>query len=184
MGESARVPIFSNAPPTQQPNPPFLSIHPPRATNPPPPTLQELPSDVTSVVRSTAFDGESRGPSLDSVLKVLSEHGIEAKGASLEGFGDASAAVAKWLQDQRGQPVVILHHESPSSYHYIQRALQTSDVPTLTEFQISQYQICLWTGFFMVALVMSAVCGMCKMEVIPDSLLFAKFISARTNKHD
>jgi len=102
----------------------------------------------------------------------------------MDGYGDASSTVAQWLQGQQGNPVIILHHESPSSYHYIQRALQSSAVPTLTEFQISQYQICLWTGFFMVVLISSAICGMYKMEVIPDSLLFAKFISSRTNKHD
>jgi len=141
--------------------------------------------DVTQVVKSSAFEGEqTRGPSLDSVLKVLSEHGISAKSTSMDGHDDASSAVAKWLQSQQGHPVVILHHESPSSYHYIQRSLQSSTVPTLTEFQISQYQICLWTGVMMVALITSAICGMAKMEVIPDSLLFAKFISTRTNKHD
>ena len=95
-----------------------------------------------------------------------------------------STEVAEWIRGQQGRPVVILHHESPSSYHYIRRDLQTSTVPTLTEFQISQYQICLWTGIMMVLLISSAICGMYKMEVIPDSLLFAKFISSKTNKHD
>lgn len=80
--------------------------------------------------------------------------------------------------------MVILHHETPSSYHYIRRDLLTSTVPALTEFQISQYQICLWTGVMMVLLISSAVCSMYSMEVIPDSLLFAKFISTKTNKHE
>ena len=68
-----------------------------------------------------------------------------------QGFGDSSVEVAKWIESQT-RPVVILHHESPSSYHYINRALAsntttgngttvTTTVTPLTEFQISQYQV-------------------------------------------
>ena len=45
-------------------------------------------------------------------------------------------------------------------------------------------QICLWTGVAMVLMVGSAISCMMRMEVIPDSLLYAKFQSARTHKND
>jgi hypothetical protein len=38
-------------------------------------------------------------------------------------------------------PVVIMHHETPTAAHYIQRNLATAAVTPLTEFQISQYQV-------------------------------------------
>ena len=54
--------------------------------------------------------------------------------------------VSNWLEKQM-QPVIILHHETPASYHYIQRSMlstnstSNSTVPIRTEFQISQYQV-------------------------------------------
>lgn len=113
-----------------------------------------------------------------------------------------------------------MHHETPSAAHYLQRNLANSNVTTLNEFQISQYQvdrfsasltlveclwnvtsvypsitmhwimkftvlqICLWTGVGMVLLILSSVCCIVQMEVIPDSLLYAKFQSTRTHKND
>ncbi len=43
-------------------------------------------------------------------------------------------------------------------------------------------QICLWTAIAFVLLTIVSVCGIAKMEVIPDSLLYAKFQSGRTGK--
>lgn len=37
-----------------------------------------------SVVRSTAFDGDSRGPSIQSVLDVLSQNGIEVESKKMQ----------------------------------------------------------------------------------------------------
>ena len=50
--------------------------------------------------------------------------------------------VADWIKTQ-SRPVVILHHETPTAVHYIQRDLANSNstVTPLTEFQISQYQV-------------------------------------------
>ena len=45
-------------------------------------------------------------------------------------------------------------------------------------------QICLWTGVGMILLILSSVCCIIQMEVLPDSLLYAKFQSARTHKND
>ena len=41
-------------------------------------------------------------------------------------------------------------------------------------------QICLWTGLVLVLLLLASVCGIAQMEVVPDSLLYAKFQSGRT----
>ena len=35
-----------------------------------------MPAGVKSVVRSTAFEGDARGPSMQSVVEVLKERGI------------------------------------------------------------------------------------------------------------
>jgi len=53
-------------------------------------------------------------------------------------------------------------------------------VEPLTEFQISEYQIVLWTVVGMIAVAYSAVLAVANMEVIPDSILYSKFISTRT----
>jgi hypothetical protein len=46
------------------------------------------------------------------------------------------------------------------------------------------YQIALWTGVGMFLLLLTGVCTIVGMDVVPDSLLFAKFQSSRTNKSD
>jgi len=138
---------------------------------------------VTPIVRAQAFQGESRGPSLQSVMDELRLHGIDMQSKSMDGHDDKSAEVASWMQAQQGRPIIVLHHEQPSSYHFIARSLASTTVAPLTEFQISQYQICMWTGIGMIVLLLSAVLSIARMEVIPDSLLFAKFLSNKT-KHE
>jgi len=96
--------------------------------------------------------------------------------------------------------VIILHHETPASYHYSRRSLidsksssssslaasssSSSKNSTLTEFQISQYQICLWTGIILFVLMLVSICSIINMEIVPDNLLNAKFQSGRTGKMD
>ena len=93
--------------------------------------------------------------------------------------------------------MIILHHETPASYHYSRRSLidiksssslaaasSSSKNPTLTEFQISQYQICLWTGIILFVLMLVSICSIISMEIVPDNLLNAKFQSGRTGKTD
>jgi hypothetical protein len=55
--------------------------------------------------------------------------------------------VSSWISQQT-RPVVVLHHETPSANHYINRPRiltttnsSSSNVTALTEFQISQYQV-------------------------------------------
>jgi hypothetical protein len=102
-----------------------------------------------------------------------------------------------WLIQQK-TPVIILHHETPASYHYSRRSLidskssssslaassSSSKNSTLTEFQISQYQICLWTGIILFVLMLVSLCSIINMEIVPDNLLNAKFQSGRTGKMD
>lgn len=99
-----------------------------------------------------------------------------------------------WLIQQK-TPVIILHHETPASYHYSRRSLidsksssslaaASSKNSTLTEFQISQYQICLWTGIILFVLILVSICSIFNMEIVPDNLLNAKFQSGRTGKTD
>ena len=53
--------------------------------------------------------------------------------------------IADWIQAQ-SSPVIIMHHESPTAAHFIQRNLATANVTALNEFQISQYQVCKLQG--------------------------------------
>ena len=83
-----------------------------------------------------------------------------------------------YLSSQSG-PVLVLHTAQmlPSA----SRRLQVNGVPELDERQISQYQICLWVGVVFVLLGIFSICGIANMDVEPDSLLYAKFQSARTD---
>jgi len=134
-------------------------------------------------MKSVAFAEGTRGPTLESVVGVLKAHNIDVKSEKFDASEDISQRLNEWISKHEG-PVVVLHHETPADYHYLHRGLQTSTVTPLTEFQISQYQICLWTAVTFVLVGLSAICALINMEVIPDSLLFAKFISARTHKND
>jgi hypothetical protein len=55
-----------------------------------------------------------------------------------------------------------------------------TSVEALTEFEITQYQIVLWTVLAVVAVAYSAVQAVNHMEIIPDSILYSKFISTKT----
>lgn len=43
-----------------------------------------LPGTVQSVVRSTAFEGDRRGPSMQSVLDILQQNGIEVESKKMQ----------------------------------------------------------------------------------------------------
>lgn len=47
----------------------------------------------------------------------------------------------KTFLESQTRPVIILHHETPANFHYMKRAMSSSNVTALTEFQISQYQV-------------------------------------------
>ena len=58
----------------------------------------------------------------------------------LKANDDMPNQVSDWIKSQ-SRPVVILHHETPTAAHFIQRELSNSTVTPLNEFQISQYQV-------------------------------------------
>jgi hypothetical protein len=165
------------------------------------PAMQEM----KTVIKSSAFDYKSneKNPELSSIVEALRTNDIELTAGdfttvicdSPEKMETAKAI----LRDvgSTGRPIVILHHEAPASHHYIERqrllamrrsvskvVLEDGDssgtVTPLTEFQISQYQICLWTAVMFILLLLAGVCSIVQMEVIPDSILYAKFQSGRT----
>ncbi|RYH03739.1 hypothetical protein EON65_47085 [archaeon] len=84
------------------------------------------------------------------------------------------------MSSQSG-PVLVLHTQQPfASTSSTSRRLQVNGVPELDVREISQYQICLWVGLIMVLLVVFSICGIVNMDIEPDSLLYAKFQSTRT----
>ena len=120
---------------------------------------------------ATAFDREVRGPSMQAVIEILTLNGIQVESKKMQVCPSyirtvylcQPAAVVKdiphlnfnlilkandvmpnqvsdWIKSQ-SRPVVILHHETPTAAHYIQRELSNSTVTPLNEFQISQYQV-------------------------------------------
>merc|ERR1711871_348483 len=148
-----------------------------------------MPTGITSVARAEA------GPTLKQVLSVLNRSGIEVVAERRE--GDRSK-VEEYIR-QSVYPVFIMHHETPTTLPLespTRRRLQqasasaansnqsSASVSPLTEYEISMYQITLWTSVGLILLVAAAVSSLTNMEIIPDSLLFAKFQSTRTNKID
>jgi hypothetical protein len=147
-----------------------------------------LPVSVTNIVKSTSFSNNVNGPVVENVVSILKEHGITTESVKIKDTTDGlsiSEKVENYLKTQDG-PVVILHHENPIDVYNYARKLTTNgtDVEPLTEFQISEYQICMWSGIVFILLCYSAVQGVVNMEVIPDSLLYAKFMSSRTHRND
>lgn len=173
-----------------------------------------LPSNVTKIISSSAFNSKASNPKLDSILNLLKErNGEEVHSETLVMKEPSSVkTLMSWLANQHS-PVIILHHETPATHHYIKRSLlesketaaaidvgavnprpnnvarQTTDssnstVSELSEFQISQYQICLWTALGFVMLVLISICSIVQMDIVPDTLLYAKFQSGRTGKID
>ena len=107
---------------------------------------------------------------------------------------------------QQQRPVVVLFHdlaEAPSTRRLQQDNL--NGTTPLTEYEISSYQVCgllhaclfciqyhligvsqifYWVEFAVILLLLSGVFAIVGMDIVPDSLLFAKFQSSRTNKVD
>jgi len=158
------------------------------------------------VIKSSAFDykNSENNPKLSAITDELRAHGVELTSGDYSSVTCDSPEKVETLKATlngiiaTGRPLVLLHHEAPAAHHYIEKqrllaarssaSKSTRDktsVAPLTEFQISQYQICLWTGVCFLLLLLASVCGIANMEVIPDSLLYAKFQSGRTGgKYD
>ena len=151
-------------------------------------------------------------PDAASVLQALRQHGITDNIEMKRMEGSKQEEITKFIAAQ-SRPVFLLHYEDralaanspPTSFPSSKpttlapttlapttlapttlapTASSGGAVPPLTEFQIAQYQITFWTALGLVMLVATAVGMVAGMEIIPDSLLFAKFQSTRANKID
>lgn len=146
---------------------------------------------MTSVVKSSAFPSDQKAPALKEVTKVLREAGHKSvKSKSMNGEGeDARFRVRDWLASQDA-PVIVLHHETPSIMHVNRRRLSSSNTTmtpaeiAMAQEQISYHHVLLWTTIGIVITALMAISYMANMEVVPDSILYARFTSGRTNKND
>lgn len=143
---------------------------------------QIMPVAATLVAgtRGTTERQESY-PSLADVVAALEQHGVSVRSEHVDAREMSEEAVQQWLhkQQQSGVAVVILHRSDTSSARNLgSSSSSTATPPTL--FEISQYQITLWTAIGLVAITLSAVIALGGMHVEPDSILYAKFISGRT----
>jgi hypothetical protein len=113
------------------------------------------------------------------------------------------ADVVEFLSQQT-RPVIVIFHDISSDLGVSRRLQQDlNGTEPLTEFEIASYQvrtshtivlllvcdiflvqIAGWVGICFLLLLLTGVCMIVTMDVVPDSLLFAKFQSSRTNKSD
>lgn len=89
------------------------------------------------------------------------------------------AAAQAWIASQSA-PVVLLHEDATRGAH--RRALAAAG--PITNEEIANYQIFYWSLFVFSILLLSGIYMIVSMEVIPDSLLYAKFQSSRAGKTD
>lgn len=132
-----------------------------------------LPRTALSAIRVPTAS-EHAAPALSEVVATLKNNGIIADAKTIKGEN-----AAEFLASQ-DRPVIILHNNGHLAMP-AHRVLQSTETIPLDEFQISQYQICLWTGVGMVLLMLVAICSIVEMDVVPDNILFAKFQSGRTD---
>jgi len=146
----------------------------------------DFPSSAQKLIEGSKYGFESSLPKLESVLNVLKRNSIHVDHQIIHAEESSPHAVSEWLRKQ-SQPVFIIHRADTATLP-APRLLMASNHSTsnstesapLDERQISQYQICLWTGLVLVLLLLASVCSIVQMEVVPDSLLYAKFQSGRT----
>ena len=151
-------------------------------------TITAMPSGIglTSIAHS------SSGPSMDAVLCVLKKsgfHDVEFKKLPIPSTSTPPALpfIVNFIK-QQDPPLFILHHATYSKNNdqngMHRRLTNSSDTTPPTEYEISAHQIGFWTCIGMIVFVVSGISALYNMEIIPDSLLFAKFQSSRTNKND
>lgn len=157
---------------------------------------------VTEVVAGSAFGDMARGPHVVDVVDELETFGVSTYIRKFNGEGEKNIKdfIDVLKATPEGQPVIILHQETPGDYHFrVSRRLDsngssgssssssssTNSGPNpAIEAQISDYNIILWTSVVLIAAAYYAVQGINNMEIIPDSLLYAKFTSGRNKKSD
>lgn len=145
---------------------------------------------ITEVVQSNNFVDGSRGPSIMEVVDILHEKDVDMSARVFDGSEGKTEVLVDMLNAlPAGQPVIILHHENPAEYHFqTRRRLDNADnssyVEPPTGEQIADFNIVLWTAVGLIFIVYAAVAGVANMEVIPDSILYAKFTSGRSKKNN
>ena len=159
--------------------------------------------DVVNILKENDIHVESK---IFEVLDVIFFYLLEPQFIQLPLlFLKTMKEAREWSEGQK-KPVVLLHHEDVNAKR-THRMLANSSDPymPLTEEDISSYQVCsrlfcharrvtlssngflqifYWVFFVFLSLLMTGVLSIFSMEVIPDSLLFAKFQSSRTGKAD
>jgi hypothetical protein len=146
---------------------------------------------ITEVIRGSAFEDNSRGPHIIDVVRKLDNNlDLKIDAAVYNGEGDNSKDFVEVLKAlPAGQPAIILHHETPAQYHHVEsRRLANSGnssyVEPLSMVEIADFNIFIWTTLVLVLAMFYSVMGIANMQVIPDSLLYAKFTSGRNKKSD
>ncbi len=145
---------------------------------------------ITEVVQSNNFEDGSRGPSIMEVVDILHEKELDMTARMFDGSEGKTEELVKMLEAlPAGQPAIILHHENPAEYHFqTRRRLDNADnssyVEPPTGDEIAEFNIILWTAVALIFTVYAAVAAISNMEIIPDSILYAKFTSGRNKKSD
>ena len=143
---------------------------------------------ITEVVQGNSFVDGSRGPSIMEVVDILDEIGLDMNARVLDGSEGKTEKLVEMLKAlPAGHPVIILHHENPAEYHFqtrrrLENAGNSSYVEPPTGEEIAHFNIVLWTALGLIFVVYAAVASIANMEVIPDSILYAKFTSGRSKK--
>ena len=145
---------------------------------------------ITEVISSNNFVDGSRGPHGAEVAEILYSKDIDVTMRIFDGSDGKTGELVKLLQDlPEGSPAIILHHETPAEYHFethrrLTNAGNSSYVEPPSSADIGNFNIVLWTAVGLVAIVYASVTAISNMEIIPDSILYAKFASGRGKKSD
>jgi hypothetical protein len=143
-------------------------------------------SSAVQLVASVRGEGkvQGQGVSLDAVVAALEQHGISVQSKRVDARSMSAESLERWLEqqaqhpDQGKLPLMLLYHRDTTQDRNLASSSSADTPPTL--FEISQYQIVLWTAIGLVVITLSAVMALGGMNVEPDSILYAKFISGRT----
>jgi hypothetical protein len=124
-----------------------------------------------------------------NILSKLASHGVQPKVISMQFQAGEIQKVSELesLLYEHPEPVVIFHTISNSrveSRQLTSSSNSTSTTVPISEENISQYQICLWSAVLFVVLLYMSINSVATMEAIPDSILYAKFQSGRTEKRE
>ncbi len=151
-----------------------------------------LPSYVTPVFSSAPNSIVSSGPDTKEISDILSQHGhhvdiIKVNGEDVKALDSLLKPSSESEGSGSGSRLTVILHASEGGRKLGSTTLASGSgsgsltVTPLTEFQISEYQICLWTGIVLVVLVFSTIMATATMDTNFDNILYARFLSSRSN---